>query len=141
MDKRIIEVNGVKLEIDLSTAKKVDSYKIGDSVKMLRKKYSDGWVSYPAVIIGFDNFESKPMINLLYLESDYSGASLHLEHIHQDTKDIEIIPLTEADIILDKAGILEKMDSLILVKETELKDLTMKKEYFIKNFGKFFEKK
>ena len=33
-NKRIIEVNGVKMEIDLRQAKVIDNYKVGDYVKV-----------------------------------------------------------------------------------------------------------
>ncbi len=32
-NKRIIEVAGVKMEIDLRTAKKIENFKVGDNVK------------------------------------------------------------------------------------------------------------
>ena len=38
---KTIEINGVKLEIDLRTAKRVDTFKIGDNVKVLKKEYGD----------------------------------------------------------------------------------------------------
>ena len=54
--KRIIEVNGVKMEIDLRNAKVVENYKVGDYVKVLIKEYNS-YKSYIGNIIGFDNFE------------------------------------------------------------------------------------
>ena len=35
--KRIVEIGGVKIEVDLRTAKRVDSYRVGDPVKVLTK--------------------------------------------------------------------------------------------------------
>jgi len=35
MSKQIIEINGVKLEVDLSTAKRIDEFRVGDTVKVL----------------------------------------------------------------------------------------------------------
>jgi len=34
-NKRIIEINGVKLEVDLTTARRIDEFKVGDTVKVL----------------------------------------------------------------------------------------------------------
>ena len=34
MSKQIIEINGVKLEVDLSTAKRIDEFRVGDTVKV-----------------------------------------------------------------------------------------------------------
>ena len=39
-EKRIVEIDGVKIEVDLRTAKRVDSYKVGDNVKILEKEKS-----------------------------------------------------------------------------------------------------
>lgn len=33
-NKKIIEVNGIKMEIDLREAKIINNYKVGDSVKL-----------------------------------------------------------------------------------------------------------
>lgn len=38
--KRIIEVNGVKLEVDLRNARRVDEFRVGSPVKVLVKNYS-----------------------------------------------------------------------------------------------------
>lgn len=35
--KRIIEIDGVKIEVDLRTAKRIDTYRVGDNVKILNK--------------------------------------------------------------------------------------------------------
>jgi len=34
-NKKIIEVNGVKLEVDLSSAKVIEEYRVGDVIKVL----------------------------------------------------------------------------------------------------------
>ena len=39
-DTTIIEINGLKLEIDLRSAKRIDSFRVGDNVKILRKDYN-----------------------------------------------------------------------------------------------------
>ena len=33
-DKRIIEINGVKLEVDMTTARRIDEFRVGDTVKV-----------------------------------------------------------------------------------------------------------
>lgn len=51
--KTIIEVNGVKLEVDLRTARRIDEIRIGDRVKVLIKGYSDYKV-HAGTVIGFE---------------------------------------------------------------------------------------
>ena len=61
MDKQttIIEVNGIKLEVDLRTAKRVDQLRVGDRVKVLNKAY-DGYEVLPGTVVCFEPFEKLP---------------------------------------------------------------------------------
>jgi hypothetical protein len=54
---RVVEINGIKVEVDLRTAKRVDSYSVGTPVKLLKQEYSDTYTTYTGVIIGFDEFK------------------------------------------------------------------------------------
>ena len=56
-NKRIIEINGVKLEVDMSTAKKIDEYRVGDNVKVLKKDYSGNYDVLAGVIVEFVNLK------------------------------------------------------------------------------------
>ena len=47
--RRVVEIEGVKVEVDLRTAKKVDTYRVGDAIRVLVKSYS-GWDTHPGVI-------------------------------------------------------------------------------------------
>ena len=38
-NKRIIEINGIKMEVDLRNAKRIDTFKVGDPVKVLDMTY------------------------------------------------------------------------------------------------------
>ncbi|MFB3926753.1 MAG: hypothetical protein ACE14T_11935 [Syntrophales bacterium] len=139
-EKRIIEVNGVKLEVDLRYAKQVDTYKVGDPVRVLVKKYSDNFYSYPGMIVGFDNFKERPTIIVAYLDtSAYSSDPLKFVHINKDTKEEEIAPMVDDFIALEKSAILENLDRLILKKEEETREMKAKKEYFLKYFGAYFK--
>ncbi|MHC4294732.1 MAG: hypothetical protein ACYSTL_04025, partial [Planctomycetota bacterium] len=51
---RVVEINGVKLEVDLRHAKVIDQFRVGDRVKVLKKKYEKVYESHPGAIIGFD---------------------------------------------------------------------------------------
>ena len=71
MDKRIIEINGIKMEVDLSTAKRVDEFKVGDAVKVLRdKKVLSG------AIVEFVNFRELPTIKVAVFSTDYWGSKI-----------------------------------------------------------------
>ena len=139
-NKRIIEVNGVKMEIDLRQAKVIDNYKVGDYVKILVKEYS-GYKSYIGNIIGFDNFEKNPTIVIAYLKNEYSTASIEFAYFNSASEDIEITTLNDWDIPLKKSAILEQFQKEILKKEQEVTELKNKANIFEQLFGKYFEGK
>lgn len=138
-NKKIIEVNGIKMEIDLRQAKVVNNYKVGDSVKLLKKQYSD-YKSHLAVIVGFDEFEKHPTIILAYLDIEYSGASIKFEYINSESKDAEICPVNEWDIPFSKQDILDKINTEVEKKQEEIRSLESKRKCFLQMFGKYFEK-
>ena len=138
--KRIIEVNGVKMEIDLRQAKVIDNYKVGDYVKILVKSYSD-YKSYIGNIIGFDNFKKNPTIVIAYLKNEYSTASIEFAYYNSTSEDIELTSLNDWDIPLKKSTILEQFNKEILKKEQEIQEMKNKANVFEQLFGKYFENK
>ena len=136
---RIIEVNGVKLEIDLRTAKRVDKFKVGSPVKLLIKEY-DKFKPYLGVIVGFDEFKKRPTIIIAYIKSEYSTASVEFAYINKESKEIELCPINDWDIPYSKSSIIEKFDNEILEKEEKLREIEQKKNVFISQFGKLFDK-
>ena len=74
---RIVEIGGIKVEVDLRNCKVIENYKVGDQVKVLKKKYSDSYETFPGVIIGFDDFQNLPSILIACLKADYSGQKLN----------------------------------------------------------------
>ena len=138
--KRIIEVNGVKMEIDLRNAKVVENYKVGDYVKVLIKEYNS-YKSYIGNIIGFDNFEKTPTIVIAYLKNEYSSSTIDFVYYNSTSVDVELTTLNEWDIPLEKSTILENFNKEILKKEQELKEMKKKADDFERLFGKYFENK
>lgn len=134
----IIEVNGVKLEVDLRHAKRIDQLSIGSRVKCLIKKY-DGFSTVPGVVVGFEPFNQRPTIVVAYLETDYSTAALKFMSFNSDTKDFEIVAdLDNNSLEVDKASILAKMDREYAKKEAELQELADRKAFFLAHFGRYF---
>lgn len=136
--KRIVEIGGIKVEVDLRDCKVIENYKVGDQVKVLIKTYSE-YKSFPGVIIGFDDFEKHPGILIAYLDSSYSGAEVKFLCFNSESKDTEICPLNKLDKFFSKADALEKLDKQINVKENELAELNQKRKYFESTFHKYFE--
>lgn len=136
---RTIEVNGIKLEIDERTARTVESYKVGDRVKVLVKKYSD-YAIYPGVIVGFAAFEKLPTIEVMYLVPEsWESDPLKFVGINSKTEEIEIVPLNDAEVVLDRKDALERFDRSIRDARTKLEDLERKRAFFVEKFATVFE--
>ena len=134
----VIEISGVKLEVDLRTAIRIDQLRIGDRVKVLVKTYSDYRI-YPGTIVGFEPFEKLPTIIIAYLEVDYSGANVKFVHFNANTKDTEVVKAIDDDILeIDKPVALAGFDREIEKKRAELQDLEAKRAYFLANFQAYW---
>lgn len=143
---RIVEIDGIKLEIDLRTAKKIEHFRVGDNVRVLVKSYSDNYKVHPGVIVGFDGFEKLPTICIAYLETSYNAAEVKFAYINagKESKDckIEITPAFDLDELhFKKSDVISTMQKLIDQKEAEKQDLILKMSYFTEHFSKYFEPK
>ena len=136
----IIEINGVKMSVDLSKAKVINEYKVGDYVKILVKVYEHSYKTYLGNIIAFDNYQETPTIVIAYVKNEYSSASIEYIHFNKGTKDIEITPLNDWDVPLRKSIVMEQFNKEILKKEQELKELRNKAQMFEQLFAKWFDK-
>ena len=139
MDKTVIEVNGVKLEVDLRTARRVENYSVGDNVKVLVKNYGDSFKSHAGVIVGFDAFEKLPTIVIAYLDGGYE-AQIKFCYFNKETKDVEICPMMTAELAINKELAVASLERQIQQKEAEVATLREKKSYFLDNFGRYFER-
>ena len=59
-EKTIIEVNGVKLEVDMRTARRIEEIRIGSPVKLLTKVTYGGNKVHPGIVISFEPFKDLP---------------------------------------------------------------------------------
>jgi hypothetical protein len=138
-EKRIIEINGIKMEIDLRHAKRVDTFKVGDKVRVLVKSYGDTFNTYAGMIVGFDNFKERPTIIVAYIEPGaYSADPLKFVNINQDTKDVEITAMSDDFIAADKSSIIDRMDKIILDHQQKIQEMEARKSYFLKYFDAYF---
>lgn len=137
-DKTIIEVNGIKLEVDLRTARRVDELRVGDRVKVLIKGYSDYKV-HAGTIVGFEPFAALPTIIVAYVDRDYSSCSVKFVYFNSQTKETEIVKAIDDDQLdIDKAGVLQLFDRDIQKKREELEDIERKKAFFLENFKAYW---
>lgn len=135
-EKKLIEINGVKLEVDMRHARKVDDFKVGDNVKVLVKEYGDNYKSHGGVIVGFDNFENLPTIVICYCELSYSSAEIKFVYLNQKSKDIEICHMGEFEKLIDLNSAKQMMEREVVKKESELLDIKRKQQYFLAHYEK-----
>lgn len=137
-DKRIVEINGIKIEVDLRTAKRVDQYRIGDRVKVLIKNY-DSYSSHHGVIVAFDEFENLPTITVCYISGGSYSPDIKFASINKQSKDVEIAPCND-DVIIDKEEIVRTLNNSIEDYQAKIHDLEAKRNYFLAKFGELFSK-
>jgi len=139
-DKRVIEIAGIKMEVDMRHVKKIENYKVGTNIRILKKaSYGEGYDTYAGVIIGFEEFKSRPSILIAYLKTSYNNAEIEFLTFNKSTKDTEICIAEDTFIPFQKSTILEKLNNEIVEKKNNLLEAKAKKEYFLKYFDKYFE--
>lgn len=132
---RTIEVNGVTLEVDMRYAKRIDQFKIGDTVKVLDNRNDRNEVK-TGVITDFANFKELPTIMVaVYKAADYwSKPTIEFVPYNADTKDIEIVGVSAEEVIVSRETVVQKFDDEIARKRDELNDLIVKRDTFVKYF-------
>ena len=136
--KRIVEINSVKMEIDLRNAKvvNVDTLRIGDRVKVLIKTYS-GYEVHAGTVIGFEPFQILPTIIVAYMTR--SGGELKFLYFNAKSEDTEVVKATDNDTLtLDKAHVETRLRAKIDKARTELEDAERKLAYFLDNFAAYW---
>ena len=133
--KRIIEVNGVKLEVDMRYARRIDEFKVGDTVKVLDKRNNKNEMR-SGVITDFANFKELPTIVVaVYKAGDYWCApSIEFIYYNSDTVDIEIVGVNAQEIIVSRDTIVQRFNDEIAKKRNDLNDLIVKRDTFIRYF-------
>ena len=136
-NKRIIEVNGVKLEVDLTSAKRIDEFRVGDTVKVLDNRNDKNEVR-TGVITDFANFKDLPTIIVaIYKAGDYwSKPTIEFFPYNSNTEGIEIVSVSAEEIIVSRETIVQKFDDEIAKKRDELNDLIIKRDTFVKYFAR-----
>ncbi len=132
-NKKVIEIKGVKMEVDLHSAKNNSEYKVGDPIKVLVKDYSGYKVNH-GMIIGFTEFEKLPTIEILYVKDNYSSAEVSFLAFNEKTTDIEIAPCHEYELNFSTGELLGKIDRQIIQKEEEVRNLKSRREAFLRYF-------
>ena len=138
-DMTVVEVNGIKLEVDLRYAKRIDTLRVGSKVKVLVKSdYAEPDV-HTGVVVGFEPFESLPTVIICYLKVSYSAASLEFAYVNSKSgKKYDIIVAVDDDLPVKKADVLAQMDVEVEKKRQEIAEIERKRAYFLQHFNAYF---
>lgn len=137
-EKRTVTINGIKFEVDMRTAVRVDQFQVGDNIKILDKTYSGATIK-EGVIVDFLNFKELPTIQVAYFDNSYSGAEIKFLNINEETKDYEILPSNPHEFGIEKNKVVEKMQLEIQNKLNAADEMKHKLDWFLKFYGKYFE--
>ena len=134
-EKRIVEINGIKLEVDMRYARRIDEFKVGDTVKVLDKRNGKNEMR-SGVITDFANFKDLPTIVVaIYKAGDYwSAPSIEFVYYNSDTEDIELVGVNAQEIIVSHDTIVQRFNEEIAKKRNELNDLIVKRDTFLRYF-------
>lgn len=136
-EKRIVEINGVKLEVDMRYARRIDEFKVGDTVKVLDNRDGKNEMR-TGVITDFANFKELPtmMVAVYKAGSYWEKPTVEFIPFNSNTEGIEIVGVSAEEIIVSRETIIQKFDDEIAKKRDELNDLIVKRDTFVKYFGK-----
>lgn len=139
-EKTIIEVNGVKLEVDMRYARRIEELRIGSPVKLLDKGAYANQKVMPGVVIGFEPFKDLPTILVAYLADEWNNANIKVVSINAKQENYDMIAAVDPDFAVDRASIVQKFNRMIEGKQREIDVIEEQKRYFETNFAAFWEK-
>lgn len=137
-DMQIIEVNGIKLEVDMRYARRVEELRVGSPVKVLDRSQYGGQKVYAGVVIGFEPFKDLPTILVAFVTDSWSSAEIKVISINSSNKDFDIVACADPDFMVDKAAIIQRFDRQIAQKQREIEAIVEQRKYFETNFKAFW---
>jgi len=138
--KTIIDIQGVKMEVDLRHATRVDEIRVGDRVRVLCKPTYGETAVRAGIVIGFEPFETLPTIIVCYVDAEYSNCNLKFVYFNAKTTEYELILSVDDDkLALDRSEMLTAFDRQIEAKRKEMDELLDKKAFFEQKFERYWE--
>jgi hypothetical protein len=135
-----LEVAGQKFEFSEPQVTRVETLKLGDTVKILVK---EGYppdrksVVHPGIVVGFEPFKDLPTVLVAYLDLGYNGGiktiAFNAESV--DTQMVKAIGDFSRD--LNVSVVREKLYGAVTKAEVALADARHQLELFDERFAKF----
>lgn len=134
----VIEVNGVRLEVDMRYARRIEEIRIGSPVKLLAKNGYGGHKVYAGIVIGFEPFKDLPTILVAYIEDDFSKAEVKVVSINAKTENYDLVAAVDPDFSIDRESVLKKFERQIAAKQREIEVIEEQINYFKTNFKAYW---
>lgn len=143
--KRVIEIDGVKIEVDLRTAKRVEELRVGSKVRVLDNTGYGGAKVHSGVIVGFEQFNTLPTMVIAYIEANYNTAEMKFLHYNKETNagektKFEIVGMVDDDLDFNKQNVLDYFNRERVKLENLMSELDAKERYFLQHFKQFWQK-
>jgi hypothetical protein len=135
--KQIIEVNGVKLEIDTRYARRIEELRVGSRVKVLTEDYSGAKV-HPGIIVGFEPFVKLPTIIVAYIEAGYSDVGLKTISYNAKSEKVEIVASVDDDFSVSKSEVLGWFRRERQKLDEKRAEIDAKETYFLDRFKAYW---
>lgn len=140
---RTIVINGMKVDVDMRTARKIDEFRVGDNVRILHTdKDYNGEVKQKVkngVITDFANFQDLPTIVIAEIASDYTGVDIQFVYYNEKSEGLEITYMSEEEAKISEKGVIELFNHKIEEAQNTLDKIKYKKNFFIKHFLKGYK--
>jgi hypothetical protein len=135
---QIIEVNGVKLEVDMRYAKRIEELRVGSRVKVLDGTgYGDAKV-HPGIIVGFEPFAKLPTIIVAYVSADYNDVGLKTISYNAKSEKIEIVASVDDDFSVSKNEVLGWFRRERQKLNDKLSEIDAKEAFFLDRFKAYW---
>lgn len=137
MSTRVVEIRGAKFEVDMRSAVRIDTLRIGDTVSVLVKEYASYKMCH-GVVVGFEPFQKLPTILVAYITSGWEAGEIKILSWNEKTsEDVELVKSVD-DVLFDKADAVASLDKKIESAEAQLSEAKKKKAYFLRHFGRYW---
>lgn len=134
-----IEINGVKMEVDLRHARRVEELRIGSRVKVLDSRGYSGPEVRPGIIVGFEPFKELPTIVIAYIKAGFSGdVGLETISYNAQTEKVEIVASVDDDFSVSKHEVLGWFRREHQKLEEKRRELVAKEEFFLERFKNYW---
>ncbi len=133
-----IEINGVKMEVDMRYAKRVEELRVGSRVKVLDQSGYGGTKVHPGIIVGFEPFKKLPTIIVAYVESNYSDVGLKTISYNAETEKVEIVASVDDDFSVSKAEVLGWFRRERQKLDEKRAEIDAKEQFFLDRFKAYW---